>query len=120
MTDLYGKEILDHYRDPSNEGELEGCFTASVENPKCGDSTQVYVNVEDNVIRDFKHITKGCAICTASASMLSEEIVGMNVEEVLDMGEEQMVEVIGFEVPERRLKCAILGLEALKKAINKG
>ena len=75
ITDLYQEVILDHSKNPHNFGVLEQ-FTCTAEgnNPMCGDSLTVYIDVKDNVISDVSYRARGCAISVASASIMSSII----------------------------------------------
>lgn len=115
---MYRDEILDLYKKPMNEGELEDAIEAEGENPSCGDSMDVYVKVEDGVIQDIKHQTDGCAISTAAVSIASEELVGMTVEEVKELDKDWMIDEMGIEVSPMRVKCAVLGLKTVQRALE--
>ncbi|MFB6292592.1 MAG: iron-sulfur cluster assembly scaffold protein [Candidatus Nanohaloarchaea archaeon] len=116
---MYRDEILGHYKNPRNIGELETGIDAEAENPSCGDRTHVYLEVEDGKIAGMRHETDGCAISTAATSILSREIAGMEVNEVLELDRDWMVETLGVEVSPMRMKCAILGLKTVQEALEK-
>ena len=82
MDDLYQELILDHYRNPRNNGKLEN---ASCEinghNPLCGDQIKIYLKIENNIIKDISFDGSGCAISTASASIMTESVKGKTLEE---------------------------------------
>ena len=83
ITDLYQEVILDHSKNPQNFGILnQYTCTAEGNNPMCGDSLTVYVNIENNVISDVSYRARGCAISVASASIMSKIIKGKTIEEV--------------------------------------
>lgn len=86
LADLYRDVVVDHNRKPRNFGKLEGANrTAEGTNPLCGDRLHVYLDVEGDVIRDVRFDGQGCAISTASASLMSEAIKGKRVAEVQDL-----------------------------------
>lgn len=87
LEDLYREIILDHYRNPRNEGELPSPPALRGEgfNPLCGDEVVVYVDVEDGVISDVKVGGQGCSISRSSASMMSVAIKGKRVPEVREL-----------------------------------
>lgn len=116
-TEMYRDQILDLYKKPMNEGKLENACEADGENPSCGDETHVYVKVEDGVIKDIKHQTDGCAISTAAISIVSEQLVGMEVERVEDLDSDWIIEEMGIDISPMRVKCAVLGLKTVQKAI---
>lgn len=115
---MYRDEILDLYKHPRNEGTLENSLHEEGENPSCGDSLDIYVEVEDREVKDIKHKTDGCAISTAAASIVTEEVKGMNVEEVKELDRDWMLDKMGIEVSPMRLKCALLGLKTVQKALE--
>lgn len=114
---MYKDEILDFYRNPRNVGELDTDYFAEGENSSCGDSTEVFLEVEDDEIVDVKHQTDGCAVSVASISILTDEIKGMNVEEVKELDRDWMTEKLGIEVSPIRVKCALLGLKTVQEAL---
>ena len=82
LRELYQELILDHSKRPSNFGKLEGANRqASGYNPLCGDKITVYVKVEDNIVREIRFEGVGCAISTASASLMTEKSKGKTLEE---------------------------------------
>jgi nitrogen fixation protein NifU and related proteins len=83
LKDLYRDVIVDHNRNPRNFGKLEPSDAhADGHNPLCGDRLTVYVNLENDCIRDVKFEGAGCAISVASASMLTEAVKGKSKGEV--------------------------------------
>ena len=83
LAELYRDVIVDHNRRPRNRGPLPSAnHRAEGNNPLCGDQLRVYVDVEDDVIRDLRFEGTGCAISTASASLMSEAVKGRSRAEV--------------------------------------
>ncbi len=83
LRHLYQEVILDHNKRPRNFREMESCsHHASGHNPLCGDQVDVYVEVEDGKVKDLSFKGNGCAISTASASMMTEAVKGKPIEEV--------------------------------------
>ncbi len=117
--DMYRQRILDHYRDPQNYGEMDDAdVTYEDVNPSCGDEIRMYAVVdEDDEIVDVNFDGQGCAISQASASLLTEEVKGMTVEEVRDLETEDIKEMLGIELSPVRVKCAVLGLKVLEGGI---
>jgi len=78
LEDLYREIILDHYRNPRNRGELSSPPATRVEgfNPLCGDEIVLYLDVEDDVVRDIRIGGQGCSISQSSASMMSSAVKG--------------------------------------------
>jgi nitrogen fixation protein NifU and related proteins len=87
LDDLYREIILDHYRSPRNRGELESPPAIRVEgfNPLCGDEIVVYLDVEDNVLKNIKMTGTGCSISQSSASLMSAAVKGKSLEQVREI-----------------------------------
>lgn len=119
MDDLYREVILDHYRNPRHKGELEHpSHTFQDDNPLCGDRIRIDLLVnEQDVIEQVRFNGEGCAISMASASMLSEMLVGKTVEQAKAIGKQDILDALGIELGPVRLKCALLSLKVLKGAV---
>lgn len=89
LEDLYKEVILDHYRSPRNQGELPTPPAIMEEgfNPLCGDDVKVYVIVEDKVIKEIRIGGQGCSISQASASMMTESVLGKTLDEAKEVFE---------------------------------
>jgi nitrogen fixation NifU-like protein len=98
LRDLYQEVILDHRKQPRNFREM-GDANRKMEgfNPLCGDQITLYLKVEDDVIRDVSFQGSGCAISTASASMMTESLVGKRVEEAQELFRKFQQQVTGQE-----------------------
>ncbi|APW97185.1 iron-sulfur cluster assembly scaffold protein [Halobiforma lacisalsi AJ5] len=115
-SDMYRQQILDHYKNPRNYGELEDpTFTHVGENPMCGDEIRIDVKLAEDGESDDEETIKqvafsgdGCAISQASASMLSKELQGKTVEELLEMDRDDVVDMLGVDISPMRVKCAVL------------
>jgi nitrogen fixation NifU-like protein len=118
MDDLYRDYILEHYRHPHNFGVLDSP-TASYEgaNPLCGDRITMMLGISDGVVREVAFTGRGCAISQASASLLTDEIKGKTVEEVEKMTPDDLLDLIGIEISPARLKCALLSLDTVARAL---
>ena len=109
-SDIYRQQILDHYRNPRNHGSLEEpTFTHEGENTMCGDLIEMDVELDDDdVITSVAFRGDGCAISQASASMLTERLIGMSLEEVDALDRDDMIDMLGVEISPMRVKCAVL------------
>ncbi|MCS7145305.1 MAG: SUF system NifU family Fe-S cluster assembly protein [Nitrososphaerota archaeon] len=118
MTSPEMENILDHYRNPRNYGELmDADIRVKDSNPLCGDVVEMHVKVKDGVIEDIKFRGKGCAISQASASMLTERVRGMRLEDVKGIDRQKILDMLGIELSPVRLKCALLSLKVLKTGV---
>ena len=112
---FYREYILDHYRNPRNFGRLEKPDISHEEdNPLCGDVIGLDFKLEDGLIADVRFRGRGCAISQASASLLTERLKGMSLEEARRIGREDVLGELGIEISPARLKCALLSLKVLK------
>jgi nitrogen fixation NifU-like protein len=117
MDDFYRDYILDHYRNPRNFGRLDHpSATAEELNPLCGDVIRIDLLVDGGVVKDVRFSGKGCAISQASASMLTESVKGMRLEEVATLTKDAVLDNVGIGISPARMKCAMLGLRVLKSA----
>lgn len=119
MNNIYQQNIIDHYKHPRNNGKIEDADYIVYEvNTLCGDGLKFYFKLDDKkeCIVKIKFEGEGCAISQASASMLTEELVGMTVNEMKEtVTKDFIMELLGVEVNPARLKCALLSLECIKK-----
>lgn len=118
MDALYREAILDHYRHPRRKGQLDQPDIHYHDtNPFCGDEITIDLKVQDGKIVDAAFEGQGCAISQATASMIMEDIVGMDVEELKNWDRDYILEMLGIEIGPVRLKCAMLPLKVLKAGI---
>jgi nitrogen fixation NifU-like protein len=112
---FYREYILDHYKNPRNFGRIEGAdITHEEYNPLCGDMVGMDFRVRGGVIEDVKFHGRGCAISQASASLLTERLKGLTLDEARQVGKDDVLEELGIEISPARLKCALLSLKVLK------
>jgi nitrogen fixation NifU-like protein len=116
---LYREQILEHAKNPSNFGELsEFSVTGKGSNALCGDDLSVQIRLSGENIEQIAFQGHGCALCIASASMLSEEITGMNRVDVMALDTAYMKQLVGIPLSPNRLKCALLSLETVHNALR--
>lgn len=117
---FYREKILDHYKNPRNAGVLQNADCVKrLDNPLCGDSVAVFVKLRDNRIEDMRFESEGCAISIAAMSMLSEKVKGMSAAAVTALGEKDVIALLGIQLTPSRLKCGMLGLNALQACLEK-
>lgn len=114
--DLYREEILDHYKNPRNFGELTDFkLKDSDRNSSCGDSLEMGVKVKYDKIIDVKFAGIGCAISLASASMLTEMLKGKTLAQAKKINDVVMLKRLGISISLTRQKCALLGVAVWQK-----
>ncbi len=113
---IYREQIIDLYEHPLNYGQLDPHdFSYEEDNPLCGDVIRIDVRLDENGrIAAVTWSGDGCAISQASASLLTEEIKGMSLEDVKAFPKERLLELIGVPLSMARVKCALLSLKVLK------
>jgi nitrogen fixation NifU-like protein len=110
-SDMYRQRIMDHYKNPRNQGELaDATFSHVGENPSCGDTIRVDVELADDgeTIERAAFSGEGCAISQAAASMLTGELRGTTLDELVAMDRDDVLDMLGVEVSPMRIKCAVL------------
>ena len=115
----FQEQLLDHYKNPRNFGKPDwtGDRTASEENISCGDEITFYLKISNKIIEDISFTGRGCSISIGTASLLSEFFKGNKVELIKKFSEDEIKDLIGFELTSSRLNCSTLPLRVLKKAI---
>ena len=119
IDQIYQENILDHYKNPRNTGIIGNATVHHHEkNPLCGDELDVYILVDDDKnIADVKIRAHGCAISTASASMLTDKTKGKNISMINKLKKDDILEMLGIPISAARLKCALLSMDTFKNAI---
>ena len=112
---FYREYILDHYKNPRNFGRLENPDISHEEdNPLCGDVIGMDFRIKDGVIEDIRFHGRGCAISQASASLLTERLKGIPLEDAKKIGKADVLGELGIDISPARIKCALLSLKVLK------
>lgn len=115
MDDLYKEIILDHYQHPHNHGTIPDADVSYEDsNPLCGDKIRMDMKIQDGVVVDVKFTGKGCAISQATASMLTDEIIGKPLTEIQHIDKQTVLDMIGIPLGPTRVKCALLPLKVVK------
>ncbi|ERG68235.1 Fe-S cluster assembly sulfur transfer protein SufU [Exiguobacterium chiriqhucha] len=133
---LYRQVIMDHYKNPRNRGVIEDGVTVDLNNPTCGDSLRLQLQVEDGIVKDAKFEGEGCSISLASASMMTQIVKGKSVDEALQLATifSEMVQGKDYDTDKfdlgdiealsgvskfpARIKCATLAWKALEKGVD--
>jgi nitrogen fixation NifU-like protein len=118
-SDIYHEMIVDYSRNPINYGEIENHdVTFHDSNPLCGDSIDIDMKIDDNKVTDIKFHGKGCAICMACTSVLTEITKGKPLDDVRKIEKNDVLSELGLEhLQAVRIKCALLSLKVLKSAL---
>ena len=118
-ADIYHEMIIDYSRNPINYGKIEDHdVTFHDSNPLCGDSIDIDMKIDNEKISDIKFHGKGCAICMACSSVLTEIAKGKTIDEVRNISKNDVLGELGLEhLQAVRIKCALLSLKVLKSAL---
>jgi nitrogen fixation NifU-like protein len=118
-VDIYHEMIVDYSRNPLNYGEIENHdVTFHDSNPLCGDSIDIDMKIDNQKVTDIKFHGKGCAICMACTSVLTEITKGKSLDDVRKIEKHDVLSELGLEhLQAVRIKCALLSLKVLKSAL---
>jgi molybdenum cofactor cytidylyltransferase len=117
----YQGAILEHFRRPRNYGSLPNAAAeAEGSNPLCGDRVRVAIALDatGERIETARFTANACAICIASASVLTERMTGATCQSIGELAEDDVVTALGAEIPPARRRCALLPLEAARCALE--
>lgn len=113
----YSEKVMDHFSNPRNVGEIEeAAGVGTVGNAKCGDIMRMYLDIEDNIIKDAKFKTFGCGAAIATSSMATELVIGKTVEEALKVTNKAVMEALDG-LPPVKVHCSLLAEEAIHAAL---
>lgn len=140
QNSFYKQNIIDHYKSPRNKGVLESYdYKVNEVNTLCGDSLTFYIQLEksksttktndentdlnthedkikESIIKKITFTGEGCAISQATASMLTEELIGEKLSELSKyLSKDYILELIGIDVNPGRIKCALLASKTLQR-----
>ena len=119
MAALYSEVLLDHFRNPRNYGSLPSPDTAYEEfNPLCGDRVRIELKISDNRIAAARFVGDGCAISIAAASLLTELVLGAEVDKGALITDEELLSSLKSDIKPSRMKCALLPLEAFRSCVK--
>jgi nitrogen fixation NifU-like protein len=115
---MYTDKVMDHFTNPRNVGEIKNASgIGEVGNAKCGDIMRIYLDVENDIIRDVKFKTFGCGAAIATSSMVTELVKGKTLDEALKISNEAVAEALDG-LPPAKMHCSNLAADALHEAIK--
>jgi len=110
----YGPVVLEHFRHPRNRGALAApSMSQEGVNPLCGDRVRIELRIEGDIVREAAFSANACAICVASASILTELVQGAPLEDIATLTMDELVATLNAEIPRARLQCVRLPLTVL-------
>lgn len=119
IENLYREVLLERLANPVNQGVLEKPdLEARLVNPLCGDEVLIQLKVKNGIIEQAVYSGNGCAISQVSASFLAEKIERKKLSEVVKMQKGDVLSLLGIKPGPARLKCALLSLEVLQRAVR--
>lgn len=121
MDDIYREYIIELYKNPRNFGKMdEPDLSASMNNPSCGDSITLYIRLKEGRVESATFSGQGCAISQASASLLTDFLKGKTEGELRKISREDVLALLKIDLSKNptRMRCALLPLDALRKALK--
>jgi nitrogen fixation NifU-like protein len=120
LASPYPQHIVDHYRNPRNRGELrEPDVSGQLDNPVCGDVVRFDLRIEGDRAAEARWSGRGCVLSLSSASLLSQAVQGLTLQELRALSDEDVFEMVGFRPGLVRSRCALLPLRALQEGLAK-
>lgn len=117
MAMEYSEEVMDHFMNPRNVGEIEDAdAVGEVGNAKCGDIMRMYLKIENDIIKDVKFKTFGCGSAIATSSKATEMIKGKNIKDAARLTNQAVVESLNG-LPKVKIHCSVLAEQAVKAAL---
>jgi nitrogen fixation NifU-like protein len=115
----YRTIVLEHFKHPRNRGLLDDAsHSAEGANPLCGDRIRIQLRIDGDVVVDARFVADACALCIASASLLTEHLRGLHVSDALSVDTAWMFGALEGEPPAGRRKCAILPIDTMQRALS--
>lgn len=119
MPALYSATLLDHFRHPRNYGSLDAPDISNEQfNPLCGDRIRLEVKLKEARVSEVGFKGDACAISTAATSLLTEIILGQDVEQLAEITDQQLISALESDIQPARLQCALLPLQALREGLK--
>ena len=115
---MYSEKVMDHFSNPRNVGQIDNAnAVGEVGNAKCGDIMKIYMDIQDDVIKDVKFKTFGCGAAIATSSMATELIKGKSINDALKLTNKAVMEALDG-LPAQKVHCSVLAEEAMKAAVS--
>lgn len=121
MDELYQEFIIELYKNPINFGKIQNPdYQAEIHNTTCGDIVQLYLKIFNGVIQEAKFTGSGCAISQASSSLFTSYLKGKKFDDLKKISKKEILALLKIDLSKNpsRMKCALLPLDALRKAVN--
>ncbi len=116
----YSKQVLDHFNNPKNVGEMDenapDTGISIVGAPSCGDVLQFSIKIENDVIKDAKFKAFGCGSAIASSSYLTQEVIGKTIDQAMEITNKKIAQALAL--PPIKWHCSVLAEEAIKTAVD--
>lgn len=119
--DVYQEFIIELYKNPQNFGKIDSAdYHAEIYNATCGDMIEIYLKVQGGAVIEAKFMGKGCAISQASASLFMGYLKGKKIDDIRKIRKEEALALLKIDLSKNptRMKCALLPLDALRKALK--
>ena len=115
---MYNDVVMDHFQNPRNVGELKNpSSVAEVGSQECGDTMKVYIEVDQDKIKDIRFKTYGCCAAIASSSIATEMVKGKSLDEAKKLTKRDVVDQLGG-LPEQKIHCSLLAVDGILGAIK--
>lgn len=115
---MYSEKVMETFKNPQNVGEVENYNAiGTVGNATCGDIMQITLRIEDDIIKEAKFKTFGCAAAIASSSVATTMVIGKTLDEALQLKNKDVIESLEG-LPPQKIHCSVLAEEAIKAAID--
>jgi|SRR4030095_767111 nitrogen fixation NifU-like protein len=119
MPALYSDILLDHFRHPRNYGSLVAPDISNEQfNPLCGDRVRIELKLKRSIVTEARFKGDACAISTAAASLLTELVLGEDVEKLANIPDARLISALESNIKPARLQCALLPLQALREGLR--
>ncbi len=116
---LYSDILLDHFRHPRNYGSLDAPDISNEQfNPLCGDRIRIELKLEQSIVTEARFKGDGCAISKAAASLLTEIVLGEEVQQLTNIPDARLISALESDIKPARLQCALLPLQALREGLK--